>query len=78
LRRRQHLREPVEVDVADAAIDRPGAFPGRIDLRFIDGGLLRDRQDENQDDRAEAAADAIEEGEAEDLGFATFGGDSQG
>ena len=43
-----------------------------VDLGLGDRGLLRDGEDEDEDDGAEAAANAIEEREAEHLGLAAL------
>jgi len=66
----QHLRR---------GSDSPGAVQRDLSVLhalLIHGRLLRDREDENQNHRAEAAANAVEEGQAEDLRFPAFGGDN--
>ena len=51
---------------------RRSAVTSRIDVRFVDVGFLRDGQNENQQYRTEAAANAVQKREAEYLELATF------
>jgi hypothetical protein len=80
LRGGQHLGQAIQILLRGrhAGLHIFQTRPRGIDVGFVHIALLRDRQDENQNDGAEPATNAVEKREAEDLGFAAFGRNRHG
>jgi len=80
LRRRQHLRETVEILLTggDLGFHLLRAIPQLVDAFLINDFFLRERQDEHEQDGSESAANAVQKCEAEYFRFAALGGDRHG